>query len=205
MPSKAYTTMRCTKYRNIDTMIQNVKEYTDFLVKHKISPNQYFFMRLIAEENWAPLTIYQEKNRKFLHSEIGELIDRGLVIPPKDPKETDVSYYSVSDKIRKELRLDSDPSPGYEFWDAYPPSTWINGQRVYLKQLDKEEFIEYYNNEVHGSLSRHRDIMRALQHGKNLDEVKSRIDRWLKGEVWKPLLEEADRISNTRKKDDGRL
>ena len=61
-------------------MFEDLRAYTDLLVKHKITANQFLFLYLIHTQNFAILYELVHKGHGFSPEDIEDLEQRDLII-----------------------------------------------------------------------------------------------------------------------------
>lgn len=174
-------------------MIESIPDYVDFLIKHKISPNQFLFAYLIATEDYANLYRYSMQGKKFTKSEVNDLVEKGFIeFEGKDPNKITTDQFRITEKFTDEVFIEA-AEAGEIFWDAYPPYFYIEDKKVPTKTTNKELFIKKYNAFVNGKLSRHRRIMKALQYAIQSGLVNMGIEKWFTSEIWRDLEKEMNR------------
>jgi len=174
-------------------MIESTREYVNFLIEHKITPNQYLLCYLVASNDLPNAYTYVEKGLPFKVSEVQDLIQRGFLISSPSDKETGVDSFTMSDE-NKAIFVIINTDPGVQFWEAYPPFMWLNGRKVPLKATSREDFESRYNKKVNKNLVRHRRIMRALTYAKSHNQVNMGIEKWFGAEMWVEIDRELNRF-----------
>ena len=61
-------------------ILDTPKQWVDFLCKHNISPDQFLFLYIIYENDYASLYKYVHQNGGFDLDELGDLEDRGYLV-----------------------------------------------------------------------------------------------------------------------------
>lgn len=156
-------------------MITNTKEYVDILCKLKISPEQFLICMLINDKDMASAIKYvdQNKEHKFKHEQIDDLVDRGFLVrlgirkpnPSMDVighkayvSDYNIDCFAVTHIFASNFLIDGEDA-GNEFWAAYPSWLKVKNQKVSAKSCDKDDLADKYAKKIKGSKKKHKFIM----------------------------------------------
>lgn len=127
-----------------------------------------------------------QEGQIFPKQYLDDLEEKGLIIdtnPGQDSKYAD--YYEVTDKFVQAFYSVS-TTDGEEFWKAYPAFITIDGKKITVKGVNKEELVRWYHKHV-GSVHDHSKVMKALKFAKERKLISMRIDKWLEAESFVDL------------------
>lgn len=184
-------------------MIENSKKYTDFLIKHKITADQYLFCYLLYTADYANLYAYTETLQTVDKQMVNDLVRKGLIdnIAYSSSMRYIADCYEVTNKFLDSYLL-SVEDPAKDFWDAYPDFMWIEGKRIPIKTADyDDEFVPKYNKSVNFRKKIHQRAMKALEYEKNsTTSVSMGIMKWIGSRRWEMI--EKDMVMETEKSGD---
>tara|TARA_R110002153_G_scaffold220015_1_gene372505 strand:+ start:4943 stop:5527 length:585 start_codon:yes stop_codon:yes gene_type:complete len=169
-------------------MVYPLDKYVDVLLKLNISPIQVLFCQIIYERRHDLLYKIGEEGQIFPKEYLDDLVTKGLVVdtnPSANSKYAE--YYEVTEEFSNAFYSVS-TTDGDEFWKSYPPYSTIDGKKITLKAVNKEEMVKWYHKHV-GSVHDHKKVMAALQFAKDRKLISTRIDKWLQAETFVDLWE----------------
>jgi hypothetical protein len=167
-------------------MIVDLKEYVKFLCEHKMSGDQFLFCCLIHEKRFD--LVYKMFNERwpFDRDELRDLEDRGYVINTNKGNDTWADMYIVTEKF-EEVIYSSEEVMWQELLNTYPIWLYIDGKRIPAQGADLDQLRVIYFAKIGRSVARHKKIMELLAFGVNNEMVNMGIEKWIKGEQWRPL------------------
>jgi hypothetical protein len=161
-----------------------IEPYTEFLIRHKIKPEQYlmlcylYFNRLDLLKQYKN-TFPKASNKMLTDEDLEELIAKRFIIL----KDAD---YKLSDTF-----IASFATPAIvvdEFYAAYPPFLIKdNGMSIPLLGMDKEVFKTIYLRKIKNSLAEHQEILKDIEYAKTNNLILIGIDKFLTSEQWKVI------------------
>ena len=163
----------------------------DALMRYNITPNQYVFLFLTHTRQYAAMYRFGQEGPSFSAEEIGNLVDRGLILNLNKAGYYYMDFFVLTDDIGKNLfDLDRDRA-ALEFWNAYPILLRDSktGETFSLITTDKQQFLADYYIRVGHSESKHRRVMEALDYALETNLIDMTIRQWLDSEQWTCLLE----------------
>lgn len=163
--------------------MQDMKEYTSFLCKFKITPNQLYFLKLTETEDWENMYKYTETNARFTIHEIKDLIKKKYLINNNITEKFEADNFIVTDKYNKLLKTSPNSILGEEFWELYPSFFWINEKKIPTKSTDKEVFILNYVKKIKNKTI-HKRIINALVYAISRNQISMGILKWFNSEQW---------------------
>lgn len=168
--------------------IDDVRGYTNFLIKHKLTPNQFYFlllrnMSIVDSDTAVRATIdYIDSTGGFTIKELEDLESRGYLDNVNSPGDFDVIAYFATPKFYNELFVETDLA-GEEFWKAYPDKIIINGAEVRAKTGDKEELTKLYAKKIKYNKNTHKKVLESLK--KDIEEgLNMGIEKYIRSEQW---------------------
>jgi hypothetical protein len=164
-------------------------QLVDFLVKHRISSDQFLFMFLIYREDYVALYKYTEQVKGLHPEEVQDLVRRGYLKSENNNAEYFADAFIVTDKFTSEI-FEVTRDAALEFWDTYPPLIYVQGRRFSTKNEDKEKFLDEYTVKIGYSLRLHRKVMHALKYGIEVGAVNTGIGKWFRSKQWEELEKE---------------
>jgi len=186
-------------------MLEDVKQFTDFLVKWKITPKQFFLCWLLFWDHkeykggkrpnpndphfFANVYRYAKTVRTWDTNEVKDLVDKGLIENPSG-KNMKIDQMKVTHKFNDELLVNKKRED--EFWDASP--TWIKNfqnpskPQINLKTCVESEIKSLYRKFVK-TKKKHERVMEILNWAKRHDKIRCNIENFVKSKMWKQLEE----------------
>lgn len=172
------------------------EKFIDFLVKHKLTPNQFMFCYLKASYDMPSFRKYIKEVGFFKMEEIKDLIAKGYVEDFNTEGRDYVDSYLVTPKFTKEIFIETEQA-GEELWKAFPPFIHINSTRVSARSCDKEVLIKSYCKKIKNNKNIHEEVLSLLKQAVERNEIKMGIEKWVGSEQWNILKELYNKDSNT--------
>lgn len=163
--------------------IDDVNEYTNFLVKHRLTPNQFYILLLRHTTNIKSSVSFIKSLGGFAKKEVQDLLDRGYLDSFNERGEDLFHKYFATPKFYDEIFVDTDIA-GEELWEAYPEYLLIDSKQWKAKTCDKDEIIEIYCRKIKYNKVLHKKAMDALEQEKK-EGVRMGIEKWVRSEQWK--------------------
>src|SRR5947209_2008743 len=92
----------------------------DALARYSITPNQYVFLFLTHTRQYAAMYKFGQEGPGFTAEEIGNLVDRGLIINLNKAGYYYLDFFVLTDNVGKDLFEQDREKAALEFWNAYP-------------------------------------------------------------------------------------
>ncbi len=163
----------------------------DTLCRYNITPNQYVFLFLTHTRQYAAMYKFGQEGPSFSAEEIGNLVDRGLILNLNKAGHYYMDFFVLTDEVGKDLfDLDREKA-ALEFWNAYPILLRDSktGENYSLLNTDKKQFIKDYYTLVGHSEQKHQRVMEALDYAIDNTMIDMTIRQWLDSEQWTLVLE----------------
>lgn len=186
-------------------MLEDVKQFTDFLCKWKITPNQFYLCWLLYWDHKDyvggkhrnpndPLTFacvykYTKTVKSWTVKEVEGLVEKGL-IKNTSGKKMKIESMEVTDKFIDAILVNRDRED--EFWDFYP--SWIDNfehpskPQINLKTAPEEIIKKKYRKLVK-TKKKHKEVMKILKWAKRNDKIRVSIKNFVEGKMWKQYKE----------------
>lgn len=183
----------------------------DFLVKHKITPNQFLFLwlRMAPDEiqGYARLLRYIKEVRGFTEWELMDLREKGWIFYDEEKAKKMVKsgedhrfildMHFPTKRAFKTFWLDFHIA-GEELWNAYPNTLNIKGSLVPAKTCDKEELAKKYAKIIKYDKSSHQKILELLKKAKMANAISLGIEKFVDSRHWEYLASETIDYGITR-------
>lgn len=163
----------------------------DALCRYNITPNQYVFLFLTHTRQYAAMYKFGQEGPSFSAEEIGNLVDRGLIMDLNKAGHYYMDFFVLTDEVGKDLfDLDREKA-ALEFWNAYPILLRDSktGENYSLLNTNKQQFIKDYYTQVGHSEHKHRRVMEALDYAVDNTMIDMTIRQWFDSEQWTLVLE----------------
>lgn len=191
-------------------MLEDVKYYTDLLVKLKITPNQFYLCWLLywdhkdgkggkrrnpnGEHVIANLYRYARTVKNFTMVEKQDLMKKGLIeICNKNAKDT-LDMYEVTQKFIDTVLVNRKMED--EFWDAYPSEIphFDNPSKpnINLKVCVQDKVKAKYRALVK-TKNRHEKVMEILDWAKRQQKIRMSISNFVDAKMWEQFEEAMER------------
>jgi len=167
---------------------------TQVLANEKLTPTQFFILRLLIEENYIILKEWYESiDNLNIGQELRQLIELEFLASLNEGETIDFSKFVVLTKGYKLLGMDRDWFQ--ELIDIYPVKVIrSDGVKDYLR-TDLERCRKIYKRLTGGNISKHERIMNALRFETEARKrdgsmaYMKRLPKWLASEEWRVFHE----------------
>jgi hypothetical protein len=183
-------------------MFIELEGYLEYLVKHKITPNQFLFLYLRAHRDVATADYYIQNVKAWKREEIQDLVKRGYIDDVNSPGEEYVHAYFATNKFTQEMWISLDEA-GDELWETYPPFFFIDGKRCAARTCDKELHAKIYLKRIKNNRAKHEKIIELLKKLKKENRIQMGIEKFIVSEQWEAYFDETQppvmdqRVANT--------
>jgi hypothetical protein len=172
-------------------MIYETDKYTEFLCKHKVSPNQFYILWLIYTKDYKNQKLWVNEGG-FKTEEIDDLIKKGLIIHfNPTARQYDTRDMMVSEVFAEEVLVEPEDA-WRELFDAYPANLIVNGNKVPAKTLTytdslgvEKTYIGYIkkNKFLHARVISAINVWKAANNG----FATIKIDKFVMGRYWEEI------------------
>ncbi|GAB3640212.1 hypothetical protein [Spirosoma arcticum] len=161
------------------------------LLRYSITPNQYVFLFLTHTRQYAAMYKFGQEGPSFSAEEIGNLVDRGLILNLNKAGYYYMDFFVLTDNLGRDLFDQDREKAALEFWNAYPILLRDSrtGENFSLLTTDKQQFLKDYYIRVGHSESTHRRVMEAIDYAIDKGLIDMTIRQWFDSEQWTLLLE----------------
>jgi len=167
----------------------DVDELVDFLIKHKITFEQYMFLILRHRLDMKNLEKYIKKVKGFARADLRDLIDRGFMDDLNSPGQEQCSAYFCMPKFTHEMWIEHSDA-GEELWNTYPSFFCLTGGvRVAARSCDKELLEKTYGKRIKNNLKKHKEVIELLNRAKEMNDITMGIEKFVASEHWTVLKE----------------
>jgi len=174
-----------------DELIYPLDKFVDVLIMLDICPLQLLFCLIVHERRSDLLYKIANEGTVFPQPKLDELEEKGLIVDTNPGAQTKYSdFYEVTDKFVSKF-YSASTIDGEEFWNAYPGFINIDGKRMPVKGVNKEELTRWYHKSI-GSKYDHKRVMAALHYARDNKLIHMRIDRWLQAHSFVDIWELMD-------------
>lgn len=168
-------------------MIENVNAYTDFLVKNKLTTNQFFLLLLLYQENMFKAkeglkyknvgNIYKwtDKGSGWTTAEIDDLIAKDYVFGIK-PYEID--QLILTQKF-SDIMFINGIFAFEEILEIYPDTFQIQTQTVFTKSGDLDKVQQNYTKLIGNSITKHEEIKTIILYAKERGLCNYKLENFL--------------------------
>lgn len=186
------------KYQKIlNFMIYEIDKYTDYLCKHKITPNQFYILWLIYTKDSTNIKKYLASMGNFPREDFDVLVEKGLLIHfNKQAKEYDIINLYVSPEFAESVLIEPDDAWS-ELFDTYPSHLIVNGNKVPAKTLnytDSKGVEEAYTKIIKKNKFLHARVIASVNVWKeaNNGNATIKIDKFVMGKYWEEIERTTD-------------
>lgn len=175
-------------------MIENVNVYTDFLVKNKLSTNQFYLLLLLYQEGMYQSddglkyktvgNIYKwtKEGKGWSIKEIEELIEKDFIFGIKRLS-GGVYTYPIDQLILTQKFSDIMFINGNfafdEILELYPDTFIVNTTTVFSKSGDLNKVQDNYSRLIKGSISKHEEIKKVVLYAKERGLCNYKLENFL--------------------------
>lgn len=186
-------------------MIDNVNEYVSFMVKQKLSTNQFLLLYLLHCENYfkskdglkyktiGNIYKWSEQGEGWTLEEVEDLIKKDYVFGIKTSGTYPIDQLLLTQKFSDLMFINSNFAFD-EILEIYPDSFLIQNQTVFTKAGDLDKVRENYFKLIKGSLIKHEEIKQIISYAKERGLCNYKLENFLsKGVVdtIKKMMEES--------------
>lgn len=164
-------------------MFIEIEGYIEYLVKHKMTPNQFLFLYLRHTLDTDILEKYIEGVRAWKREEIYELVNRGYLDNVNSEGEDNSEAFFVTPKFVQEMFVELEEA-GEQLWEAYPPFFFIDGRRCAARTCDKEWLEKTYGKRIKQNRGKHEKILRLVKKLKAENKISMGIEKFVTSEQW---------------------
>jgi hypothetical protein len=182
-------------------ILDDVTEYVNFLVKHKLSTNQFLLLYLLFTEKMVKDgngklkytqggSIYKwvAEGKGWTSAEVDDLYQKGYVIPvQKGSYQPD--QLILMPKFSELMFIDMDMA-FEEILEVYPDTIMVQGDSFLTKTGDLEKVAQEYRKIIKGSLKLHEEVKQLIIFAKERKLIKSKLENFLK----KPMIDSLRRM-----------
>lgn len=180
-------------------ILSNVTDYTEFLIKNKLSTNQFLLLYLLYTEKMIKnktgkvsyseatcLYKWQAKGSGWNQNEIQDLVSKDYVIAFSKSylvEGQNLTGYAIDDLILTEKFYDlmfiSTQHAFDELLDLYPDTFSVSGSIVFTKSGDLEKVAEAYSKLIRNSLTAHGKVKDMIIYAKERGLCNMKLDKFL--------------------------
>lgn len=173
-------------------MILQTDIYTDILIKHNLTPEQFLFLWYVYREDINKGVEYAQ-HFSFDYDAIKDLEDRDYIISSKAKNEKyGFGNTVVNLEAIKNMIVENGYAAALEIWNNYPLFIMINGKKVYSRStISKEAFMELYINHIDKNLILHTNILRITKElNEKFQYATMSIEKYISTEAYMAIEEE---------------
>lgn len=161
------------------------------LLRYNLTANQYLFLFLTHTRQYAIMYKFGQEGPSFSAEEIGNLVDRGLILNLNKAGYYYLDFFVLTDEVGQDLFDQDREKAALEFWNAYPILLRDSrtGENFSLLTTDKQQFLKDYYIRIGHSERKHSQVMEALDYAIDKRLTDMTIRQWLDSEQWTCLLE----------------
>lgn len=163
----------------------------DALLRYNLTPNQYVFLFLTHTRQYATMYKFGQEGPSFSAEEIGNLVDRGLILNLNKAGYYYMDFFVLTDELGRDLFDQDREKAALEFWNVYP--VMIRDPRssdtFSLLPTNKRQWLSDYYARVGHSEKKHLRVMNALYYAIDHNLIDMTIRQWLDSEQW-TIIEE---------------
>lgn len=178
-------------------MIDDVNAYVDFMVKHKISTNQFLLLQLLHEETMfkevksnslrfkkiGNIYKWSKEGKGWTEQEIEDLIAKDYLFGIKSKQANGTITYSIDQLILTQKFSDimfvNSNFAFEEILDIYPDTFQIQGQTVFTKSGDLDKVQQNYFKLIRGNTVKHEEIKYIITYAKERGLCNYKIENFL--------------------------
>lgn len=186
-------------------MLINFEKYVDYLVRKKLTPNQFAFLWMVFHKDWKNIRRYNKEVGKFSKTDINDLIDKQFILYTK--REDDRDKLSIDEMVVTHLFSDeiliTDPFEALsEVLDVYPQYFMIDRKKQSTTSCDLDQLADKYFRTIKGDKIEHKVIVRKTKIVGEMMENKELnymgFKKYIEGRNWK-LAEEEGKNKDLRR------
>jgi hypothetical protein len=186
-------------------ILENEKEYVDFLVKNKLSTNQFLLLYLLYTERMCKSqgkTTYTKvgniykwiaEGKGWKHDEVEELIKLNYVIGFPINGKYQIDQLILTEKFFDLMFIDTEDAFN-EILDLYPDRMVINNQTTFTKAGDLSKVADNYAKMIRNNLSKHEEMKKLVKYAAERGLCKYKIENFLSKGVIDAIKKEIGEI-----------
>lgn len=180
-------------------ILSNVTDYTEFLIKHKLSTNQFLLLYLLYTEKMVKtktgkvsysegtcLYKWQAKGKGWSQPEIEDLVDKEYLVAftkSYSVQGSTLTGYAIDDLILTQKFYDimfiSTEHAFEELLEIYPDTINVSGTIVFTKSGDLEKVAEGYSKLIRNSITAHEKVKQLMSYAKERGLCNMKLDKFL--------------------------
>lgn len=169
-------------------MIIDLSEFTNLIIKTKLTPNQLYICFLLHEKDVGNVLLYTSKIGFFDRKDIKHLIDNDYIYSTIGEGQYKFLDLYTGPKFTSLVTINEEEQ-GEEFWKEFPSWIIVEGRRWSAKAANKEDIIKNYFKAIKGSVSLHNQVMSKLRawKEKNNGHATMNIKNFVGSRHWEAL------------------
>ncbi len=176
-------------------MIDDVNAYVDFMVKHKLSTNQFLLLMLLHTESYfksqkglkyktvGNIYKWSKEGKGWSEQEIEDLINKDYLFGIKSQQVNGTITYSIDQLILTQKFSDimfvNSTFAFEEILEIYPDTFQINGQVVFNKSGDLDKVQQNYFKLIKGNTVKHEEIKNIITYAKERGLCNYKLENFL--------------------------
>lgn len=176
-------------------MIDDVNAYVDFMVKHKLSTNQFLLLMLLHTESYfksqkglkyktvGNIYKWSKEGKGWSEQEIEDLINKDYLFGIKSQQANGTITYSIDQLILTQKFSDimfvNSTFAFEEILEIYPDTFQINGQVVFTKSGDLDKVQQNYFKLIKGNTVKHEEIKHIITYAKERGLCNYKLENFL--------------------------
>ena len=176
-------------------MIDDVNAYVDFMVKHKLSTNQFLLLMLLHTESYfksqkglkyktvGNIYKWSKEGKGWSEQEIEDLINKDYLFGIKSQQVNGTITYSIDQLILTQKFSDimfvNSTFAFEEILEIYPDTFSINGQIVFTKSGDLDKVQQNYFKLIKGNVLKHEEIKKIITYAKERGLCNYKLENFL--------------------------
>ena len=188
-------------------IVANVTDYVKFLIKHKLSTNQWLMLYLLYTEKMVKnkqgkvtydiagnVYRWQDKGKGWTQAEIQDLVSKDYIIAFKKnytiDNQTIYGYMMddliLTDKFAEIMFIDTEDA-FKEILELYPDTMVVKGTTVFTKSGDLDKVSDEYCKLIKSNLYEHEKIKLVVTYAKERSLCNMKLDKFLSKGVIDPI------------------
>jgi len=176
-------------------MIDNLNAYVDFMVKHKLSTNQFLLLMLLHTESYfksqyglkyktvGNIYKWSKEGNGWTENEIEDLIAKEYIFGIKSKQSNGTITYSIDQLILTQKFSDIMFVNGNfafeEILEIYPDTFQIQNQVVFTKSGDLDKVQQGYSKLIRGNILKHEEIKQIILYAKERGLCNYKLENFL--------------------------
>lgn len=178
-------------------MIDDVNAYVDFMVKHKLSTNQFLLLQLLHEETMfkevktnslrfktlGNIYKWSKEGKGWTEQEIEDLIAKDYLFGIKSKQTNGTITYSIDQLILTQKFSDimfiNSNFAFEEILDIYPDTFQIKDKPVFTKSGDLDKVQQNYFKLIRGNTVKHEEIKYIITYAKERGLCNYKLENFL--------------------------